>query len=72
MERSGMFSATLTSLSTVTKRCSEDKILYLHITPPLTKPSVGGSAISLIVFRNPVPCVRHFVNLSRLSVYSKI
>jgi hypothetical protein len=42
MERSGMFSATFTSLSTVTKRYAKIKILYIHVTPPLTKPGVGG------------------------------
>ena len=44
MQRSGMFSATFTSQSPVGKRCSEDKNLYLHITPPLTKPGVVARA----------------------------
>ena len=43
MEHRGMLRPTRTSLSTVGKRCSEDKTLCLHITPPLTKPVVVGS-----------------------------
>gem|GEM_PF-5545410 len=37
MKRSGMFSATYTSLSTVTKRCLKTKATNLHQTPPLHK-----------------------------------
>ena len=35
MERSGMFSATYTSLSTVTKRDLKTKTTNKHRTPPL-------------------------------------
>jgi hypothetical protein len=42
MERSGMFSATYTSLSTVTKRCLKTKATNLHRTPPLHKHFVGS------------------------------
>lgn len=38
-----MFSATYTSLSTVTKRCLKTKTTNLHRTPPLHKHFVGGS-----------------------------
>ena len=44
MERSGMFSATCTSLSTVTKRCLKTKATNLHRTPPLHKHFVMHSA----------------------------
>jgi len=37
MKRSGMLSATYTSLSTVTKRCLKTKATNLHRTPPLHK-----------------------------------
>jgi len=54
MERSGMFSATYTSLSTVTKRCLKTKATNLHWTPPLHKHFV--SACALLPF---------FVNVNR-------
>jgi hypothetical protein len=45
MEHRGMLRPTRSSLSAVGKRCNEDKTLYIHITPPLTKPGVVGSAL---------------------------
>lgn len=42
MEHRGMLRPTRSSQSPVGKRCSEDRNLYIHITPPLTKPVVSG------------------------------
>jgi hypothetical protein len=40
MKHRGILRPTRSSLSAVGKRCSEDRNLYTHIAPPLTKPGV--------------------------------
>ncbi len=54
MEHRGMLRPTRSSLSALGKRCSEDKTLYIHFTPPLTKPVVGSRTFTAPLLLSPL------------------